>query len=100
MAFAERLSLNPNRAGSRCAAASALGVSDIDWRAPWLADWRAVGEPMAQQVATGCPQHQALNMPDLATVRFVLDVCDLSNGVFAVTRRSSRGRDLIWLPLV
>lgn len=71
MAFAERLSLNPNRAGSRCADASALGVSDIDWRAPWLADWRAVGEPIAQQVATGCPQHQALNMPDLAPVRFV-----------------------------
>jgi hypothetical protein len=71
VAFAERLSLNPNRAGSRCAAASALGVSDIDWRAPWLADWRAVGEPIAQQVATGCPQHQALNEPHLAPVRFV-----------------------------
>ena len=71
MAFAERLSLNPSRAGSRCADASALGVSDIDWRAPWLADWRAVGEPIAQQVAAGCPQHQALNMPDLAPVRFV-----------------------------
>jgi len=71
VAFAERLSLNPNRAGSRCADASALGVSDIDWRAPWLADWRAVGEPIAQQVAVGFPQHQALNMPHLAPVRFV-----------------------------
>jgi len=46
-------------------------VGDIDWRAPWLADWRAVGEPIAQQVAAGCPQHQALNMPQLAPVRFV-----------------------------
>lgn len=71
MAFAERLSLNPNRAGSRCAAASALRVSDIDWRAPWLADWRAEGEPIAQQVATGCLQHQALNAAQRAPVCFV-----------------------------
>ncbi len=69
MAFVERL--NPNRAGSRCTVASVLGVSDIDWCAPWLADWRAVGEPIAQQVVEGCPQHQALNMPHLAPVRFV-----------------------------
>ena len=69
MATAERL--NPNRAGSRCAAATALRVSDIDWQVPWLADWRAVGEPIAQQVATGCPQHQALNAARRASVRFV-----------------------------
>ena len=69
MAFAERL--NPNRAGSRCAAASALRVSDIDWCAPWLADWRAVGEPIARQVAVGCPQHQALNAAQRAPVCFV-----------------------------
>jgi len=71
VAFAERLSLKPNRVGSRCADASPRGVSDIDWLAPWLADWRAVGEPIAQQVAMGCPQYQALNMPHLAPVRFV-----------------------------
>lgn len=69
MASAERL--NPNRAGSRCAAASALGVSDIDWDAPWLADWRAVGEPLAYRVSTGCPQPEALNAAGLAPVCFV-----------------------------
>ena len=69
MASADRL--NPNRAGSRCAAASALAVGDIDWDAPWLADWRAVGEPVALQVLAGCPQPDALNAVDLAPVRFV-----------------------------
>ena len=69
MAFAERL--NPNRVGIRCAAASALRVSDIDWCAPWLANWRALGEPMARQVALGCPQHQALNAAQSAPVYFV-----------------------------
>lgn len=47
------------------------GVADIDWRAPWLADWRAVGEPIAQQVAAGRPQPEALNAAALAPVRFV-----------------------------
>jgi hypothetical protein len=69
VATAERL--NPHRAGRRCAADTALRVSDIDWQAPWLADWRAVGEPIAQHVATGCPQHQALNAARRASVRFV-----------------------------
>jgi len=68
--------LNQNRAGSRCTPASTLGVSDIDWQAPWLADWRALGEPIAQQVAAGCPQAQALNQAFVqanapASVRFV-----------------------------
>ena len=53
--------LSPNRAGHRCAPASSLGVSAIDWQAPWLAGWRALGEPIAQQVAAGCPQPKALN---------------------------------------
>lgn len=69
MAFAEHL--NSNRAGIRCAAASALCVSDIDWHAPWLADWRAVGESVAHRVLSGCPQPDALNMANLAPVRFV-----------------------------
>ena len=34
--------LSPNRAGHRCASASSLSVPDIDWDAPWLADWRAL----------------------------------------------------------
>jgi hypothetical protein len=36
-----------------------------------LADWRTVGEPLAQQIAAGCPQPDALNQPGLAPVRFV-----------------------------
>ena len=63
--------LNPNRPGHRCEAASTLGVADIDWSAPWLADWRAVGEPIAQRVVAGLPQPQALNEAGLAPVRFV-----------------------------
>ena len=51
-------------------------MPDIDWQAPWLADWRALGEPIAQQVAAGCPQAQALNQAFIQTntpppVRFV-----------------------------
>ena len=63
--------LSPNRAGHRCASASSLSVSDIDWDAPWLADWRAVGEPIARQVAAGVAQPEALNAAGRAPVRFV-----------------------------
>ncbi len=63
--------LSPNRAGYRCDPASSLSVPDIDWDAPWLADWRAVGEPIARQVAAGMPQPEALNAAGLAPVRFV-----------------------------
>ncbi len=63
--------LNPNRAGHRCASASNLGVTDIDWDAPWLADWRAVGEPIARQVAAGVPQPEALSAVSGAPLRFV-----------------------------
>jgi hypothetical protein len=48
-----------------------LGVPDIDWNAPWLADWRALGEPIARQVAVGMPQPEALNAGNCAPVRFV-----------------------------
>jgi hypothetical protein len=48
-----------------------LGVADIDWTAPWLADWRRLGEPIAQQVAAGMPQPQALTGAARAPVRFV-----------------------------
>ncbi|WP_367114229.1 DUF3025 domain-containing protein [Limnohabitans sp.] len=63
--------LSPNRAGQRCAPASSLGVSDIDWDAPWLADWRAVGEPIARQVVASVAQPEALNAAGRAPVRFV-----------------------------
>ncbi len=69
--MATGLGLNPNRPGCRCEAASVLGVSDIDWTAPWLADWRATGQPIAQRVVAGQPQPQALNEVGLAPVGFV-----------------------------
>ena len=36
-------------------------LSAIDWRAAWLAPWRAVGEPAAQRVLAGMAQPEALN---------------------------------------
>jgi Protein of unknown function (DUF3025) len=63
--------LNPNRPGGRCAPATTLGVADIDWDAPWLARWRALGEPIAQRVVAGVPQAQALNNAGHAPVGFV-----------------------------
>ncbi len=48
-----------------------LGVPDIDWSAPWLADWRTLGEPIAQQVSAGVSQPEALNAAGAAPVRFV-----------------------------
>lgn len=50
------------------------GVADIDWTAPWLSDWRAVGQPLAERIAAGLPQPQALNQhdaPQQVPVRFV-----------------------------
>ncbi|MEY4693662.1 MAG: hypothetical protein RLZZ95_111, partial [Pseudomonadota bacterium] len=47
-------------ADGRCASSPLYGVSDIDWSAPWLADWRAVGEPMAQRIVSGQPQPEVL----------------------------------------
>ena len=60
-------------AGARCTGIdpTVLGVADIDWAAPWLADWRAVGEPIAQQVVAGVQQPQALTEAGRAPVRFV-----------------------------
>ncbi|MDO9217404.1 MAG: DUF3025 domain-containing protein, partial [Lacisediminimonas sp.] len=61
-------------------AAAAPAVGDIDWAAPWLAPWRAGGETLAQRVAAGEPQPQALNQAALAPVRFVPQ-SDLPSGV-------------------
>lgn len=36
-------------------------IAAINWQAPWLAPWRAVGEPAAQQVLAGIAQPAALN---------------------------------------
>ena len=37
------------------------GLRPIDWKAPWNADWRGAGEPVAASIAAGFPLHQALN---------------------------------------
>lgn len=68
--------------GARCTGIdpALLGVADIDWAAPWLADWRAVGEPMAQQVVAGMPQPQVLTAASRAPVRFVPQA-DLPTGM-------------------
>lgn len=51
------------------------GLAAIDWRAPWLTPWRALGEPVAQQVLAGMAQPEALNAQAdrlaLAVPRFV-----------------------------
>lgn len=39
----------------------ASGLIDIDWGAPWLAPWRAVGEPLATQVLAGASVADGLN---------------------------------------
>ena len=71
MASGGCLKSDPNRPGCRCESTSALGVPDIDWSAPWLHDWRGVGEPIARQIVVGIPQAQALNHAGRAPVRFV-----------------------------
>ena len=73
MAHGEPLShpVSPNRPGCRCEAVSAFGVADIDWTAPWLADWRPVGQAIAERVVAGLPQPQALSEAGLAPVAFV-----------------------------
>jgi hypothetical protein len=43
----------------------------VDWTSPWFAPWRTVGEPVAAALATGVPQHAALNAAAPAAVRFV-----------------------------
>ena len=63
--------LNPDRLASRCETARSQAVPDIDWSVPWLDEWRAVGEPVARLIASGCPQPQALNQTGLAPVFFV-----------------------------
>lgn len=53
----------------------AHGVDTIDWKAPWLAPYRAFGEPLAQQIVAGRPCWDVLNASPLtAPVRFVSQV--------------------------
>ena len=75
MASGERL--NPSLPRLRCDPAPglgqglSLGVADIDWTAPWLADWRARGEPLAKRVVAEGAQAKALNAAGHAPVQFV-----------------------------
>ena len=59
--------------GARCAGTdpAQLSLADIDWQAPWLTDWRAVGEPLAQGIAADVPLHEVLNADASCPVRFV-----------------------------
>lgn len=43
----------------------------VDWAQPWFAPWRVPGESVAAAVASGTPQHEALNAAGAAPVRFV-----------------------------
>ena len=49
----------------------AHGLDRIDWSAPWLTPYRALGQPLTQQVVTGVSCCDALNAPGVAPVRFV-----------------------------
>ncbi len=73
MAPGDGLSPLRHAAAARCTGIdpAVLGVADIDWSAPWLADWRGRGEPIARQVAAGVAQPEALNAAGAAPVRFV-----------------------------
>lgn len=73
MASGDRLTPLRQAVGARCAGIdpATRAVADIDWAAPWLADWRALGEPIAQQVSAGVSQPEALNAAAHAPVRFV-----------------------------
>ena len=81
MASGDGLTPLRRAAGARCTGIdpAVLGVADIDWSAPWLADWRAVGEPIARQVLAGVPQPQALTAAGRAPVGFVPQA-DLPSG--------------------
>ncbi len=48
-----------------------MDVPAIDWSAPWLAPYRAIGEPVTQAVAAGVPLVEALNRSTDLPPRFV-----------------------------
>ncbi len=50
---------------------SPVDIAAINWSAPWLAPWRAVGEGLAAQVNGGLTVAQALNAAPRAPVQFV-----------------------------
>ncbi len=46
-------------------------LQTIDWQQPWLGEWRALGQRVAQSVAQGLPVHEALNREPPDSMRFV-----------------------------
>ncbi len=46
-------------------------LKSIDWAAPWLLPWRALGEALARDVLAGMAQSDAMNQTGLTPVRFV-----------------------------
>lgn len=46
-------------------------LAEVDWQVPWLAPYREVGEPLAQQVLTGVSCAAALNSDPAMPVHFV-----------------------------
>lgn len=75
--FMHHAALAPGAGRVPAAPSSPLAATDwrsIDWSRPWLASLRAVGQPLALQVAQGLPVHQALNAarpPALEGLHFV-----------------------------
>ena len=57
-----------------------MSLESIDWQAPWLAPYRDIGQPLAQQVIDGQSCSAALNAAGLAPVRFVPQA-ELSEGM-------------------
>lgn len=49
----------------------AHGLDRINWTVPWLAPYRAIGEPLARQVVQGASCAAALNSDPAMPVRFV-----------------------------
>ena len=47
-------------------------MTSVDWQQPWLAPWRASGEPAAAHIAAGMATHDALNAAAASPVRFVV----------------------------
>lgn len=54
-----------------CNALRDASIADIDWSAPWLADWQAVGQLLAQRIAAGQSQPEVLSAANRAPVAFV-----------------------------
>ena len=55
-------------------------LAAIEWSAPWLQPWRALGEPIAQRIVAGAGQPSALNAAGSSPIGFIPQ-SDLPAGV-------------------